>query len=131
MNSNPDVCFGDTYMDFDPKTWALQQLGLGYTKAITEHISTCDEKIQDPTSTSIYKSRKRNKRVCVVPLEITDEHSGRSIQCSGLNPSSQLGSYHLSRHPPPRCLRLLLTTRQLLTLPARSHSLIPSVYLYR
>ena len=32
-NSNPDVCFGDTYMDFDPKTWALQQLGLGYTKA--------------------------------------------------------------------------------------------------
>ena len=92
ITSNPGVCFGDTYMDFDPKTWALQQLGLGYTKAITEHISTCDEKIQDPTSTSIYKSRKRNKRVCVVPLEITDEHSGHSIQCSGLNPSSQLPS---------------------------------------
>ena len=66
-NSNPDVCFGYTYMDFDPKTWALQQLGLGYTKAITEHISTCDEKIQDPTSTSIYKSPNETNEFVLYP----------------------------------------------------------------
>jgi len=87
--SNPDVYYGDSYMDSDPKTWALQQLGLGYTNAITAHIKTCDDKIQDPTSTSIYKSRKRNKRVCVVPLETTNENRDLNTQREG-HVSSQL-----------------------------------------
>lgn len=68
QKSHPDV-YGDSYMDANnanPKSWTLQQLSLGFTKAITEHIVTCDEKIQDPTSTSIYKSRRRNKRVCIL-----------------------------------------------------------------
>lgn len=87
--SNPDVCYGDSYMDSDPKTWALQQLGLGYTNAIAAHIKTCDDKIQDPTSTSIYKSRKRNKRVCVVSLETTNENRDLNSQREG-HDSSQL-----------------------------------------
>ena len=99
QQSHPDVWYGDSYMDSNPKSWALQQLGLGFTKAITEHIVTCDEKIQDPTSTSIYKSRRRNKRVCVVPLETEtttnaqiDTRSGRHNGLPSLttSPSSLL-----------------------------------------
>ena len=94
QQSHPDVWYGDSYMDSNPKSWALQQLGLGFTKAITEHIVTCDEKIQDPTSTSIYKSRRRNKRVCVVPLETEtttnvqiDTRPGRHNGLPSLTPS--------------------------------------------
>ena len=68
QKSHPDVWYGDSYMDANndnPKSWAIQQLSLALC-FVTEHMLTCDEKIQDPTSTSIYKSRRRNKRVCIL-----------------------------------------------------------------
>ena len=69
MENHPGLWFGDTYMDADPKTWALQQLGLGFTKAIVAHIVAADHRAHDPQAVSYYKQRRRNKRLAIVGLE--------------------------------------------------------------
>ncbi len=69
QDSNPDMWYGDTYMEAAPKTWALQQLGLGFTKAITSHFIAADKRIHNPNAKSIYKRRRRNNHgVHVVAL---------------------------------------------------------------
>ena len=63
MKSNPDTCYRASGMEADPKTWALQQFGLGFAKAIVHHIITSDGRVQNPKSLSCYPSRRRKKRV--------------------------------------------------------------------
>ena len=71
QNSNPDIWYGDSYMEADPKMWALQQLGLGFTKAITSHFIAADKRIHDPKAKSIYKRR----RLIGVPVVAVEEDS--------------------------------------------------------
>lgn len=72
QRSNPESWYGDSYMDADPQSWALQQLGLGFTKAIVEHIITADKKIQNITSKSIYKNKQQQQRTRVIPSDPSD-----------------------------------------------------------
>ncbi len=69
QETNPDSWYGDSYMEADPKTWALQQLGLGFTKAIVAHIIAADKRVHDPNAKSYYPQRRRNRRVNIVDLE--------------------------------------------------------------
>ena len=62
-------------MDADPKTWALQQIGLGMTKAIVTHIIKADARVHDPKAKSCYPQRRRNRRVNVVDLEEDSQSS--------------------------------------------------------
>ena len=73
IDAHPDSWFGNSYMDSSPKIWALGQLGLGFTKALVTHIKSADKRIQNPSSESYYKQRRRNKRTCVVPLINEDD----------------------------------------------------------
>jgi len=59
--SHPDTWYGDSYMDADPKTWALQRLGLGWTRALIRHIHEMDARANDPSAKLVYKARQRNK----------------------------------------------------------------------
>ncbi|KAL9189581.1 hypothetical protein ACHAXT_009256 [Thalassiosira profunda] len=58
IESNPSSWFGDSYMDADPKSWALGQLGLGFTTAIVDHISRADARATNPNAKSYYDKRK-------------------------------------------------------------------------
>ena len=69
MEANPNVWYGDSYIDAHPKTWALQQLGLGFTKAIVKHILAADARIQDPSASSYYKQRRRLNRFAAIQLD--------------------------------------------------------------
>ena len=73
MNSNPNTWYGDSYMDQNPQSWALQQLGLGFTLAIVKHIIAADNKIQDITTKSIYKRRQHRQRASVIPSDPSDQ----------------------------------------------------------
>ena len=67
--SHPDAWYGNTYMDANPRTWAMQQLGLGMTNAIVDHILRSDSRARDPSATSYYQARRRKfKRVMPVPI---------------------------------------------------------------
>lgn len=73
MNSNPNTWYGESYMDQNPQSWALQQLGLGFTLAIVKHIIAADNKIQDITTKSIYKRRQQRQRASVIPSDPSDQ----------------------------------------------------------
>ena len=60
-------------MDQNPQSWALQQLGLGFTLAIVKHIIAADNKIQDITTKSIYKRRQQRQRASVIPSDPSDQ----------------------------------------------------------
>lgn len=72
LNSHPNTWYGESYMDQNPQSWALQQLGLGYTMAIVKHIIAADKKIQNITSKSIYKKRQHCQRASVIPSDPSD-----------------------------------------------------------
>ena len=67
--SHPNLWYGDSYIDANPKTWALQQLGLGFTKAIVKHILAADSRIQDRSAVSYYKQRRRLDRFKAITLD--------------------------------------------------------------
>ena len=61
MESHPDSCYGDSYLDANPKSWAWQQLGLGFTKALVCHLHEMNNRANDPTAKSIYERRRVSK----------------------------------------------------------------------
>ena len=69
QESNPNLWYGDSYIDANPKTWALQQLGLGFTKAIVKHILAADSRVQDSSAVSYYKQRRRLDRFKAITLD--------------------------------------------------------------
>ena len=48
---------------------ALQQLGLGFTKAIVKHILAADSRVQDSSAVSYYKQRRRLDRFKAITLD--------------------------------------------------------------
>ena len=58
LHHNPDGWYGDTYIDANPKTWALGQFGLGCTLALTDHIHTSHDRVTDLSEKSHYTKRR-------------------------------------------------------------------------
>ena len=58
MESHPSSWYGDSYLEADPKSWALAQLGLGFTNAIVDHILRADARISNTSAKSYYPQRR-------------------------------------------------------------------------
>ena len=76
---NPNLWYDNSYVNANPKIWALQQLGLGFTKAIAKHILAADSRIDDPSVVSYYKQRPCLDRFKAITLD-SDVHSTPIIE---------------------------------------------------
>ena len=95
--------YGDTYMDANPKTWALQQLGLGMTNAIVDHILRSDSRVRDPAAKSYYKSRRRKfSRTRVVPVPLVGGGDNATTILNQPPPIALTHPLAMSRRPAPQ-----------------------------
>jgi hypothetical protein len=60
--SHSDSWYGDSYFAADPKTWALQQIGLTTTNALTAHLIAGHDKLTLPSATA--KQRQTKPLLC-------------------------------------------------------------------
>ncbi|EED86272.1 predicted protein, partial [Thalassiosira pseudonana CCMP1335] len=56
--SHSDSWYGDSYLAADPKTWALQQIGLTITNALTAHLIAGHDKLTLPSATAKHRQTK-------------------------------------------------------------------------